>query len=115
MCLRTSLSSTRSYAFSTDWSQGVSYVLTDFALIDQVLDQIERHNAVALCVVPYWPSKSWWWRLHSGAWAARIARQIEIPESSLVAHPQNAEHCFFGTAFARRLFAFRTRRVNPAL
>jgi hypothetical protein len=98
-------------AFSTCWRQGLSYVLPDFSLLDNVLDHIERHDAVVLCVVPYWPSRRWWWRLHSGAWADRIVAWAEIPSDSLVAHPVNAAHCFFGHAFDTRLFAFRTRSI----
>jgi hypothetical protein len=46
-------------AFSTCWRQGLSYVLPDFSLLDNVLDHIERHDAVVLCVVPYCPSRRW--------------------------------------------------------
>jgi O-acetyl-ADP-ribose deacetylase (regulator of RNase III) len=101
-------------AFSTDWSQGTSYVLPDFGLIDQVLDHIECYDAVTLCVVPRWPSKHWWWRLSSGPWRARIVASLELPGSCLIAHAENAEHCFFGAAFTQGLMAFRTRKMRPA-
>ena len=98
-------------ALGMDWSAGYSYVLPPFEMVDRVLDKIEADNAEALVIVPRWTSKSWWWRLRSGAWQDRIVATMELPVDALVPFAENAEHCFFGHRFDAPLLAFRTRRL----
>jgi hypothetical protein len=102
-------------ALAADWSVGSSYVLPPFELIDSVLDKIERDNAVAMVVVPRWPSKAWWWRLRGGSWQDRIVSEVELPVDSLRPHQENAEFCFFGRRFDCRMLALRTRRVTDSV
>ena len=100
-------------AFGVCWSEGASFILPEFSpgFINRALDKIERDNAIATCIMPWWPSKPFWHRINSGAWSGRIAARLTLPPDSLVVHWQNAEHCFFGTSFESPLLAFRTRRV----
>ena len=71
-----------------DWREGTSFVLGDFNKVDEVPDLIERDNARAILIVPVWRKQRWWRRLHA-----------PIYGSSLVPHPANADHCFFGSSF----------------
>lgn len=95
------------------WADDVNFVLPEFtdAFIDRVLDKIEQDNAVVICIVPWWPSKPFWRRLHCAAWAERIEHRITIGADALVPHEPNRTHCFFGERFEAFLLAFRTRRV----
>ena len=99
-------------AFAQDWHEGTSFVLPDFHVIDRVLDRIERDNATAILVLPEWTYKPWWRRLHSNAWASRIAIADYLPENSLVANAPNREHCFFGERFTSRLLVLRTQPLR---
>jgi hypothetical protein len=94
-------------AMAQDWSEGVSFILPDFHIVDRILDKIERDNAVAVLIIPVWPHKPWWQRLRSGAWGARVAKSYTLPANILV--PYN-EHCFFGSAFTTELLALRIQK-----
>ena len=92
-------------AMAQDWSSGVSFILPNFHMIDQITDEIERDNAEVVLLVPAWQRKRWWRRLHSGAWLARLAIADFIPAQALVAYN---EHCFFTREFTTELYAMRT-------
>ena len=92
-------------AMAQDWSSGVSFILPNFHMIDQITDKIERDNADVVLIVPAWQHKPWWRRLHSGAWRARLAMTEFIPAQALVAYN---EHCFFTGEFTTELYAMRT-------
>lgn len=48
-------------AFAEDWSVGgLSYVFPPFALIPRVLQHVRECRALAVVVVPEWPSQAWW-------------------------------------------------------
>ena len=94
-------------AMAQDWSEGVSFILPDFHIVDRILDKIERDNAVAVLIIPVWPHKPWWRRLRSGAWGARVAKSYTLPANILV--PYN-EHCFFGSAYTTELLALRIQK-----
>jgi len=95
--------------FAQSWASDALFVLPDFHKIDQVLDALERDNAVATLIVPVWTSKAWWNRLWSGQWTARRGKFEFLDGSALVA---NNKHCFFGTEFTTQLLVLRTRRVR---
>ena len=92
-------------AMAQDWSTGVSYILPNFHMVDQILDKIERDNAEVVLIVPVWRHKAWWRRLLSGAWRARVAIAELIPARALVAHNDN---CFFTGEFTTELYVMRT-------
>ena len=86
-------------AMAQDWSSGVSFILPNFHMIDQIIDKIERDNAEVVLIVPAWQHKPWWRRLHFGAWRARLTMAESIPAQALVAYN---EHCFFSRATSRQ-------------
>jgi len=94
--------------FSQSWAEGTSYILPDFHRVAEVLDKIERDNAIAVLIVPAWHAKPWWFRLHSGAWADRVDAHMALPAGILC--PLNHE-CFFGESFNTGLLLIRTKRV----
>jgi hypothetical protein len=96
-------------AMAQDWSQGVSYILPNFHMIDQIMDKVERDNAEVVLIVPEWSHKPWWQRAYSGAWAARLAKSGRIPAGALV--PNNA-FCFFDTVFTTALLVMRTLKLQ---
>ena len=96
-------------AMAQDWSEGVSFILPDFHMVDRIMDKIERDNANVTLIVPEWPNKSWWRRLRSGAWRARVAKFEILPANILV---PNNEHCFFGTTFTSRLVVLRINELR---
>jgi hypothetical protein len=96
-------------AFAQDWSSGALFVLPDFHVLGNVLDRIERDNAVVVLIVPEWTHHAWWHRLWSGAWAQRRGVYEFLPGSVLVS---NNEHTFFGTRFTSRVLVMRTRRAR---
>ena len=95
-------------AMAQDWSIGVSFILPNFHVIDQIMDKIERDNAEVLLIVPEWPHKAWWRRAYSGAWRARLAKAEMIPARTLAAHN---EHCFFRADFTTALLVMRTKKL----
>ena len=95
-------------AFSQSWAEGTSYLLPDFHRVAEVLDKIERDNAIAVLIVPAWHATPWWFRLHSGAWADRVDAHMALPAGILC--PLNHE-CFFGEPFNTGLLLIRTKRV----
>ena len=95
-------------AMAQDWSIGVSYILPNFHIIDQILDKIERDNAEVVIIVPEWPHKAWWRRVYSGAWRARLVKAEMIPARTLT--PYN-DHCFFSTDFTTALLVMRTSKL----
>ena len=97
-------------AFAQDWSSGALFVLPDFHVLGNVLDRIERDNAVVVLIVPEWTHHAWWHRLWSGAWAQRRGVYEFLPGSVLVS---NNEHTFFGTRFTSRVLVMRTTRARP--
>ena len=60
-------------ALTRDWRGTVSLVLPNFHELDKTLDILERDDAGAALVVPEWPFRAWWRRLHSAAWVRRVA------------------------------------------
>ena len=82
-------------AFGRSWAGECGFALPEFgqSFINRVLDKIERDNAVIVCVVPWWPSKSFWGRLQSGAWRERIAASFTLGPDSLAPHRANRQHC----------------------
>ena len=95
-------------ARAQDWSTGMSYILPNFHMIDRILDKIERDNAEVVIIVPEWPHKAWWRRVHSGAWRARLLKAEMIPVRTLT--PYN-DQCFFGTDFTMALLVMRTPKL----
>ena len=95
-------------AMAQDWSEGVSFILPDFHMIDCILDKIERDNAEVVLVVPKWPREMWWKRIHAGAWRARVGAAEALPARLL--EPYN-EHCFFGSSFTTGLLVMRTTKI----
>ena len=95
------------------WTEGTSYLLPEFSesFIERVLDKIEQDNAVVVCVVPWWPTKPFWRRIHCTAWEERIERRLTLEPDSLTPHEPHRVHCFFGERFDAYLLAFRTRRM----
>ena len=57
-------------------------------------DHIERDNADVILIVPAWTQQTWWRRLTSGAWRARVLEWLQLPPRCFVA---NNDHVFFGT------------------
>ena len=102
-------------AFAQSWAHGVSFILPEFSegFICRVLDKIEADNAAVVCIVPHWPAKRFWRRLHCTAWRERIARSVTLPSRVLAPHDANAQFCFFGASFDSPLLAFRTRSIAP--
>jgi hypothetical protein len=91
----------------------MNYILPEFSqsFIDRVLDKIERDNANAVVIVPMWPSKPFWRRLHSGAWRERIAAKLTLPGSALLPHPLNSDFCFFGRVFDSPIVGFQMQAI----
>ena len=86
----------------------MSFILPDFHMIDCILDKIKRDNAEVVLVVPKWPHKMWWKRIHAGAWRARVGAAEALPARLL--EPYN-EHCFFGSSFTTGLLVMRTTKI----
>ena len=99
--------------FTANWSRDMNYILPEFSqsFIDRVLDKIERDNANAVVIVPMWPSKPFWRRLHSGAWRERIAAKLTLPGSALLPHPLNSDFCFFGRVFDSPIVGFQMQAI----
>ena len=98
-------------ALAQNWSDGVSFALPDFHRLDEVLDVIERDEAVAMLVVPCWHRNAGWHRLRSRPWRERVVDSERMPGTVLVA---NNPHCFFGEQFATDLLVLRTGTLGPA-
>ena len=96
-------------ALTQDWRSSVSFVLPNFHELDAILDIIERDNARVVLIVPCWPHQSWFRRLHSAAWAGRIAAWERISGAALM---PNTTDCFFGDRFTTDLLVFRTQAVG---
>ena len=47
-------------AFSFNWTCYKCYVFPPFSLIPRVLQKIRVDRATVLCVVPKWPTQTWW-------------------------------------------------------
>ena len=86
----------------------MSYILPDFHMVDRILDKVERDNAEVVLIVPVWPHKSWWNRIHAGAWRARVGASEAIP--SRLPEPYN-EHCLFGNNSTVGLIIMRTIKL----
>ena len=96
-------------ALTQDWRGSVSFVLPNFHEIDKILDIIERDDANAVLIVPEWPYQTWWRRLHSAAWARRVAAWEFVSGAALI---PNTQDCFFGSHFTTRLLILRVRAVG---
>jgi len=96
-------------ALTQDWRGSVSFVLPNFHEIDKILDIIERDDADAVLIVPEWPYQAWWRRLHSAAWARRVAAWEFVSGAALI---PNTQDCFFGSHFTTRLLILRVRAVG---
>ena len=96
-------------ALTQDWRGAVSFILPDFYELGKILDIIERGGAEAVLVVPEWPYQAWWRRLHSAAWARRIAACDHVSGAALI---PNTQGCFFGSCFTTRLLIIRTTAVS---
>ena len=96
-------------ALTQDWRGSVSFVLPNFHEIDKILDIIERDDANAVLIVPEWPYQTWWRRLHSAAWARRVAAWEFVSGAALI---PNTQDCFFGSHFTTRLPILRVRAVG---
>ena len=95
-------------ALAQDWCGTVSVVLPNFNELDKTLDVIEREGAVAVLAAPEWPYQAWRRRLHSAAWAPRIAAWEFVSGTALI---PNTRDCFFGSRFKTRLLVLRTRAL----
>ena len=62
-----------------------------------------------MLIVPCWPHQVWFLRLHSAAWAGRIAAWVRISGAALM---PNAAGCFFGGRFTTGLLVFRTQALG---
>ena len=96
-------------ALTQDWRSSVSFVLPNFHELDAILDIIERDDARVVLIVPCWPHQTWFRRLHSAAWAGRIAAWERISGAALM---PNTTDCFFGDRFTTDLLVFRTQALG---
>ena len=92
-----------------DWRGTVSFVLSNFQELGKILDITERDEAGAVLVVPEWPYQAWWPRLHSAAWARRVAAWEFVSGAVLI---PNTQDCFFGPRFTTRLLILRIRAAG---
>ena len=92
-----------------DSSGSYKYHQFDPASFDNTLDIIERDGADAVLVMPEWPYQAWWRRLHSAAWARRVAAWEFVSGAALI---PNTQDCFFGSHFTTRLLILRVRGVG---
>ena len=90
-------------ALTQDWRSSVSFVLPNFHELDAILDIIERDDARVVLILSCWPRQSWFRRLHSAAWAGRIAAWERISGAALM---PNTTDCFFGDRFTTDLPVF---------
>jgi len=86
-------------AMAQSWRTGVSFIVPNFHMIDQILDKVERDNAEVVIIVPEWPHKAWRRRVYSGAWRARLIKAAMIPARTLT--PYN-DYCFSAPISLRR-------------
>jgi len=96
-------------ALTQDWRGTVSLVLPNFHELDKTLDILERDDSGAALVVPEWPFRAWWRRLHSAAWVRRVAAWLFVSGAALT---PNAQDCFCGSRFTTRLLISRIRAVG---
>mmetsp|Transcript_11017 Transcript_11017/g.23048 ORF Transcript_11017/g.23048 Transcript_11017/m.23048 type:complete len:616 (-) Transcript_11017:203-2050(-) len=107
-------------ALQQTWERGRSFVLPPFhtSVINDVVDILERDNADAVLVLPYWSHQPWWHRLCTSL-RHRVAGWLEFPGYVLA---PNSDDCFFlnhGSVFDCRVVVvhvlpeWRTSMVAP--
>ena len=47
-------------AFAASWAQERNYCFPPFSLLPRVFQHVEESSAVAIVIVPEWPSQCWW-------------------------------------------------------
>ena len=73
-------------AFTVSWRHEFAYIFPPFSLIPRVIRKIESDNAIAIVVVPDWPSQTWYPDF------VRLTKSESItfgPSKSLVKSPVN--------------------------
>ena len=73
------------------------------------VDEFFSDDANAVLIVHEWPYQTWWRRLHSAAWARRVAAWEFVSGAALI---PNTQDCFFGSHFTTRLLILRVRAVG---
>ena len=96
-------------ALTQDWRGTVPFVLPNLHELGEILDITERVGADAVLVVPEWPYQAWWRRLHSAAWARRVAAWEFVSGAALI---PNTQDCFLGSRFTTGLLIFRIGAVG---
>ena len=47
-------------AFTLDWSMYKNYIFPPFSLIPKILRKLLEDQAQAICILPYWPTQTWY-------------------------------------------------------
>ena len=67
-----------------DCRSSVPFVLPNYNKLGAILDVIERDDARVVLIVPCWPHQAWFRRVHSAAWAGRIAAWERFSGAALI-------------------------------
>ena len=79
-------------AFSINWQDYKCYLFPPFSVIAQALQKLRVDKATALCVLPHWPTQSWWplmnLMLVKGPWILKSSsRNLLLPNHMDEVHP----------------------------
>ena len=79
-------------SFSINWGDFKCYLFPPFSLIGRVLQKIRIDGATVLCVLPHWPTQSWWPLLQHmmirGPWVIKPSpKNLLLPQKHVEIHP----------------------------
>ena len=76
-------------AFTMSWENDLLYAFPPFSVIDRCLQKITQEQARVIMVVPQWPTRPWWARLHQ----LMCGEPLTFPNASRrLTHPATGEH-----------------------
>ena len=75
-------------AFTLQWTDLKLYAFPPFSVIASVLSKIQREKAVGICVLPNWPTQSWYAKAYNMMTQDPIRIKASKELLSLPSHPQ---------------------------
>ena len=75
-------------AFTINWKDFNNNIFPPFSLVGKVLQKLRTDKATALCVLPYWPTQTWWPHMNSMMIKKPIVLQPSTKNLLLPNYPQ---------------------------